>query len=107
MNSNTFRYGSPFMDNKLLEPPVIAMYMAQIPWTQPEVPPTYPSDKIDWTGTNVYTATDPDLTKLLEAISKLEGATAEIYRLKALAFTIKARLASQPQVTITNEQPGT
>ena len=75
---------------------IVAMYMAQIPWadTKPPLPqiilPEQPQEGITWTPVEYST----DLEALLTAIFALKGSTAEIFKLKAQAFIIKAKLAN-------------
>lgn len=100
--NNVIRYGGPFTP---VEPTVICMYMAQTPY-EPYVKP-----KKDWTDTTntfkIYSTPDPQLLELLEAVFALQGSTAEIYKLKALAFTIKSKLAEPQQIIAQNGQQKT
>jgi len=104
----TYKYDGSF--KPVDELPVICMYMAQTP---PYYPPEKTTDKNDWeqiittTQFPIYATPSIDLVKLLEAIQGLQGQTAEIYRLKALAFEIKAKLAEPVTIKAQNEQSGT
>ena len=75
---------------------IVAMYMAQIPWTdtKPTLPqitlPEQPKEGVTWVPVEYST----DLEALLTAIFALKGSTAEIFKLKAQAFSIKAKLAN-------------
>jgi hypothetical protein len=83
-----------------LEGTVIAAYMAQMPYYEsPPDPPRVPKYVqapplgLPTQDTYYYHADSNDDTgTLLDAIFALQGQTAEIYKLKALAFTIKAKL---------------
>lgn len=97
------------LDKNYLDNHIATMYIAQIPPTnQHPVPPKATwgegvPPKESWVGmipTLTMTVTQNfEAEQLLTAIFNLKGETAEIYKLKALAFEIKAKLHVEQQGT--------
>jgi hypothetical protein len=98
------KYGVPFKKDEQMSRSTtlsegVYAYMAQFPGTKydsPDLTLPYSNTPItitpDGTITNAPISNNKELMKLLDAVSALKGQTAEIYKLKALAFTIKANL---------------
>ena len=104
------KYGVPFKKDKDMSASTLSggvyAYMAQFPgakYYSPDLTLPYPNTPItitpDGTITNAPIPNNKELMKLLDAVSALKGQTSEIYKLKALAFTIKANLADDKQGT--------
>ena len=92
MAETYYRYGGVFNPSDS----IVAMYMAQLPWS--DTKPTWPQVTVTTTeGPTPYTEASTDLEALLTAIFALKGSTAEIFKLKAQAFSIKAKLANDGQ----------
>lgn len=78
---------------------VICMYMAQLPYDKPNIDwqPIIPASPVGNPGGTVFVEGTSDLEALLTAIFALKGGTAEIFKLKAQAFSIKAKLTNDGQ----------
>jgi hypothetical protein len=96
MNTNFFKYGGLMPGDQ-----IVTMYMAQTPydpsipnqsWPTPTITPYVPSPVGTTITVNTVNLTDIQLNKLLEAVFELRGQTHEIYKLKTIAYGIKAEL---------------